>query len=170
MKLIILNGSPCSGKSTIIKHIMKKEEHLFYLSYDALKRSFSQYEFGKFHDDVYHVVLAVAEAVFKMKYDVICDTALYKITKDKIINLAKEHEYKVLEVNLETEWDVLLDRYKARVAKNLANTDTKIANISPERFKELFDTYNNEKNNNAISFHTDIGDGREVAEKIMKLS
>ena len=170
MKLIILNGSPCSGKSTIIKHIMQREEHLFYLSYDALKRSFSQYEFGKFHDDVYHVVLAVAEAVFKMKYDVVCDTALYKITKDKIIDLAKEHEYKIIEVNLETEWDVLVERYKMRVAKNLANTEKKIANITPERFKELYDIYNNEKSADAVVFHTDVGDGRDVAEKVMQLS
>lgn len=170
MKLIILNGSPCSGKSTIINHIMKQEDHLFYLSYDALKRSFSQYEFGKFHDDVYHVVLAVAEAVFKMNYDVVCDTALYKITKDKIINLAKEYEYKVLEVNLETQWDVLVERYKTRVTKNLTNTEKKIANISPERFKELYDIYNNEKNTEALVFNTDLGDGKDVAEKIMQLS
>jgi len=37
MKFILLNGSSCSGKSTIIRNMMKEKDHFFQLSYDSLK-------------------------------------------------------------------------------------------------------------------------------------
>lgn len=41
MKLILVNGSTCAGKSTLVKAVLKQRERLYYLSYDALKWGFS---------------------------------------------------------------------------------------------------------------------------------
>ena len=169
MKLLILNGSSNSGKSTIVKNIMKQKEHLFHLSYDALKWSFSKYQSEKYYEDVQKIVLAVAEAVFKMKYNVISDSALYKVSRMKLIDLATKYGYKILEVNLEADYKVLSKRFDDRVASALANPERRIANLSKERFKELCDIFNSEKNPSAVTFRTDTQSIAEVTKGVMKL-
>ena len=169
MKLLVLNGSSSSGKSTIIKNIMKRKEHIFHLSYDALKWSFSKYQSEKYYEDVQKLVLAVAEAVFKMKYDVISDSTLYKTSRMKLIDLATQYGYEILEINLEADYEVLSKRFDARVASALANPEKRVANFSKERFKELFDIFHREKSPSAMTFRTDIQSTEEISEGIMKL-
>jgi len=171
MKLIILNGASCSGKSTIVKNIMKERDNLFYLHYDSLKWSFSKYTSGKYYQDISKIVLSVADTVFDMGYDVISDSSLYKESRDKLISLANKYDYQIIEINLEAEKDVLLKRFDERVKSALAipEKDRRIANTSVDRFKELIDIFNKEKNPSALTFKTDIQTIDEITESVMSL-
>ena len=46
--------------------------------------------------------------------------------------------------------------------------DRRISNLSEERFKELFDIFNKEKNPDAITFKADEETPEEIVEKIKK--
>ncbi len=169
MKLLILNGGSCSGKSSIIKYITKKRERLFHLSYDSLRWSFSDYTADKYYQDVQKIVLAVASAVFKMKYDVVSDSGLYNKSRKELINLATLAGYQILEVNLEANHEVLIKRFDERVASALATPERRISNLSKDRFQELLDIFEREKNPQAISIRTDNQSIEDAAESILKL-
>ena len=171
MKLIILNGSSCSGKSTIIKNVMREKDNFFHLHYDSLKWSFSKYSKEKHYKDVQKIVLAVAETVFKMRYDVISDSSLTRIFREKLISLANKNDYKILEINLEADYKVLLKRFNERVASALLvpEKDRRISNLSVDRFKELFNIFNQEKSSSAKTFRTDTQSIENVSEKVIEL-
>lgn len=169
MKLLILSGSSCSGKSSVIKYIMGKREHLFHLSYDALKWSFSGYNPNRHYQDVQKIVLAVASTVFKMEYDVVSDSTLYNKSRKELIDLAVFAGYQILEVNLEASPEVLTKRFDERVAGALATPERKISNLSKDRFQELLGIFEKEKNSQAIPIRTDNQSIEDVAESILKL-
>ena len=169
MKLLILNGGSCSGKSSVIKYIMKKRENLFHLGYDSLKWSFSNYTPDKYYKDVQKIVLAVASTVFKMNYDVISDSTLYNSSRKELINLGTLVGYQILEVNLEASHEVLIKRFDERVVSALATPERIISNLSKDRFQELLDIFEREKNPQAISIRTDSQSIEDVAESIIKL-
>src|SRR3989344_3203586 len=170
MKLVISNGSSCSGKSTIVDIIMQKKEHYFHLSYDRLKRLFSKYSPSEQYEDVRRIVFAVADEIFKMGYDVINDSALYQASRMRLINLAKKYNYEIMEINLEADYEILCQRFDERVASALSSpSGVKPTNLSKERFKELVEIYNKEKNPSAITFRTDTQSIENVANSVMKL-
>ncbi len=165
----MLNGSSTSGKTTIIKNIIKEKKHYFRISYDSHKWSFSQYQPDKHRLDIQKVMLAVAEAVFKMKYNIISDATLYKKFRKKLITLAKKHKYEILEINLEADYEVLAKRFDERVENAKLNPEKRISNTSKDRFKELHDIFHKEKNPSAITLRTDIKTEKEILENIFKL-
>ncbi len=171
MKLLILNGSSCSGKSTIVKNIMQQEEHLFHLSYDSLKWLFSKYSHEEQFKNVREVLIAVAVAIFKQQYNVICDSALYKEQRNKLIDLAKGKGYDVIEINLEADYNVLSKRFDERVEQALETPvhERKISNLSKDRFNQLHNIFHSEKNSQAITFKTDIQSIEEISQEIIKL-
>ncbi|MFA6514901.1 MAG: zeta toxin family protein [Candidatus Paceibacterota bacterium] len=171
MKIIILNGSSCSGKSSVIKILMKNNENLFHLSYDYLKWSFSKYKSDKYYKDVQKIVLAVAKETFSMKYNIISDSSLTREFRQKLIDLAKQENYEVVEINLEADFEVLLKRFNERVesALKVPKEDRKISNLSVDRFKELYEIFNKEKNLKAIAFRTDLESSEDIAEKISRM-
>ena len=63
MKLIYLNGTSCTGKSTTIAEIMKQRE-VYHLSYDKLKWGFAGYTAIKHQTLTNELLLAVAERIF----------------------------------------------------------------------------------------------------------
>lgn len=148
---------------------MKEKDHFFHLHYDSLKWSFSQYSNEKHYKDVQKIVLAVALAVFNMDYNVISDSSLTKEFREKLINLAKQKDYEIIEINLEADYEILLDRFRERVASALKNPERRISNLSEDRFKELFDIFTSEKNPSAISFRTDTQTIDQVSESVMNL-
>ena len=171
MKLIIFNGSSCSGKSSVIKNIMTEKDNYFHLNHDSIKWLFSKYESNRYYKDVHKVLLAIAVAVFEMKYNVLLDCSFYKSSRQEFIDLGKKYDYEILEINLEADYEVLLKRFNERVERALSVPvkDRRIANTSADRFKELFDIYNSEKNSSAITFKTDTETIEEVTGRVMKL-
>ena len=163
MKLVILNGASCSGKSTVIEKLMNHKERYFHLSYDALKWQFSQYASGKYYEDLHKLRLAMLRALCELKYNVITE-AVHEVSRQKHIDIAAEYGYEIVEINLEADYETLLKRRGERIAARDRKED-----FSQERFDALFNAYQSEKNNQAITFKTDTQSAEEIAESILKL-
>jgi predicted kinase len=169
MKFIMLNGSSCSGKSTLVQKILENKENYYQLSYDSLKWSFSQYKPNTHFNDVRKLVRAVAESICEMKYNIVCDSALHQETRDALLRIPKEHGYEIIEINLEADYEILAQRFDERVDAALAKQSKRISNTSKERFKEIYDIYQSEKNPSAITFRTDTETIESVTEKVLML-
>lgn len=168
MKIIILNGASCSGKSTIIKEIMKKK-NLFHLSYDSLKWSFADYKPEKHRKKVKKIFLAVANCVLKMKYNIVSDSNMNKNERVRLIRLAQKMKYEIIEINLETDLKELLKRFNKRVTEHSKNPDRKLSNKSKKRFVEIYNIFNKDKNKKATTFYTDKQGINEISKNILKL-
>jgi predicted kinase len=168
MKLLLLNGSSCSGKSTIIRNIMKQKDHLFCLSYDKVKWSFANYNSAEHYQAVHKILLATANVVFKEGYDVIC-SALYASARQEFIDLAQAAGYEIMEINLAASFEVLCQRFAERVESAAKSPNSTISNTSLDRFKELFDIFNQEKNPDALTFNTETQSAEEITAAILKL-
>lgn len=169
MKLILINGSTCAGKSTLVKAVLKRREHLYHLSFDTLKWSFSQYDRVAHGPDVLTVMFAIAETVLSLRYDIICDSILIREDRDHLIAFAKEHDYEVVEINIEAAYDALLKRFDERVARAQANPEIRITNFSRERFQELYELYEAHKNTAVPTIRTDQQSVEENIEAVLKL-
>jgi predicted kinase len=169
MKFVMLNGHSCSGKSTVVKRIIAEKDQYYQLSYDSLKWLFSKYSREAHSRDVQKLVQAVAESVCAMRYNIICDSALHKETRDLLLEIPRRHEYEIIEINLEADYEILARRFDVRIADALRNPERKISNLSKDRFNELYRTYEEEKNPNVIIIRTDMHSIDEVANKVLAL-
>ena len=169
MKFISINGSTCSGKSSVIKSVMKQRDRLFHLSYDTVKWSFSHYTPAEQFQDAQTVLFAMAQEVFKMGYDVISESGLHREWREQLFAAARAHGYEVVEVNIECPYDALAQRFDERVARALATPDARIANTSKDRFTELHDIFQREKNPAALAFQSDEQSAEEIAASVLKL-
>lgn len=171
MQLIQINGCSCSGKSTTVKGILKERGGIFHLSQDTLKWSFSDYakEKDKYRGDVDAITLKVADYIFSRKYPVLCDSSLWREQREKLISLAKDYGYEILEINIEAEYPILQARFEQRVEDALAQQSTRISNRSLDRFKVLYEIYNAEKNSNAIVYRSDLMTPEEIISSVLVL-
>lgn len=171
MKFISINGSSCAGKSTVVKNVLKQRDHLFHLSYDSVKWLFSKYspKEESMVKDLHRMMLSMAETAFEMKYDVISETGLHREWRETIFAAARAHGYEVVEVTLECEYEILAQRFDERVADALAHPEKRISNTSKDRFREIFDIFQKNKNVEALTFRTDTQSLEEISESILKL-
>ena len=158
MKFIMLNGHSCGGKSTIVKRLMAERGRLYQLSYNSQKWLFSKYSHATHHEDVLTLLLAIAESVCGVKYDIISDGGLFRETREKLFDIARRHGHEITEINLEASFEVLEKRFADRLESTKVDPTRKISNTSKDRFKELYDIYEAEKNPSAITLHTDEQD------------
>lgn len=168
-KFIILNGPSCSGKSAILKKVLTEKENLFHLSYDTVKWMFPHYSPPKHAEEVRAVLLAIAGTVCGLDYDIVCDSALLRSWREKLADFASTHGYDLVEINLEADYPILEKRFEGRLEEAERDPEKKHSNLSRERFKELFDTYEREKNPSAITFRTDVQAIGEIADRIAEL-
>lgn len=169
MKFILLNGPSCAGKSTVARQVIDSRAHLFYLSYDTLKWSFSLYSHLVHGKDIHVLMNTVAETISAMGYDIICDSGLHKGGREALFEIPKKYGYEIVEVNIEADYDVLIRRFNERVLDARTNPRMKISNTSPVRFRELFDTYHKEKNQNAVTLRSDTQTAEEIAHVVLGL-
>lgn len=166
MKFIMINGPSCVGKSTTVNRILEEREHFYKLSYDDQKWRFSKYDRDTHFEDVQKVIRALANTVAEMGYDIVCDSALYRKNREALFEIVKGYGYEIVEINLEADYDLIAARFDERVANAIANKSKTISNTSKKRFRELFDIYNTEKNNGALTLRTDQLSPEEIVEKI----
>jgi predicted kinase len=169
MKFVMVNGASCSGKSTIVKKLLSEKARYYKVSYDALKWGFSQYKPDEHFEDVRALVRALVGAVCDLKYNIICDSGLYKDSREKMFEIAIQHGYEIIEVNLDADYSVLAERFEQRLIDSVARPEIKMSNKSKERHRELFDIYEAEKNTKAVSFRTDKLNVDEISTDILNL-
>jgi cytidylate kinase len=103
-----------------------------------------------------------------MGYHILCDSALYRKNRETLFDIVNKNGYEIIEINLEAEYQVLLKRFDERVTNALANKSKTISNTSKDRFKELYDIYEGEKNPNAVVLRTDKLGPEEIASKVFE--
>jgi predicted kinase len=164
MKFIMLNGPSCAGKSTVIKRIMAEEDHFYQLSSDYQKWMFSKFDRSIHFEDV----RSLAENVCKLGYNIICDSALHRENREMLLSVARTHGYTIVEINLDAPYEALEPRFLERVVDAKAKGSTRITNTSVERFKELYDIYQEGKNPAAIPIRADQNTADEVYKKVLE--
>lgn len=156
-KIVLINGSSCSGKSTLIKVIIKENKGLYHLSFDRIKWGFSDYKENRDHyiPIIDTLFLEDACTIFSFGYTIVTDSVLRKHEREKLIHIAEEYWYKVTELNIEAEYSILKQRFFDRVERAKLDPTMKISNTSLDRWQELYDIYQKEKNPKATIYQSD---------------
>lgn len=165
----MINGPSCAGKSTVVNKIMDIKDRYYKLSYDAQKWLFSKYDRNIHFEDVRTIQRSLAETVCELKYNIVCESALYRENRGKLLDIPRSHGYEIVEINLDADYEILVVRFNERVADALTKQSKTISNTSKERFRELCEIYESEKNPLAISIRTDSNTPEEVLEGVLKL-
>ncbi len=152
----------------IVRELLKIKENAFYLSYDNVKRNFSQYSPHNDKEKVFELLFYAASFIFTKNYDVVTDSLIWKDEREKIISLAHEAGYEIVEINLEADEFIFRKRFEERLVRS-ATSAVKPTNLSVNRWKELFDIYNADKNKQAFTFHTDVLSEEELVKKVFEL-
>ena len=123
-KMIVIDGLPGSGKSTIIHSILKKDENSFYTpDSDDIKAMFKEvYQNGEGADLVHrassnilkHEILPRA---FKQGKNLIYQTTGGSINVNNVILQAKNHGYEIDYIHISTPKDISVERSISRFEK-----------------------------------------------------
>ncbi len=117
MKLILINGPPGVGKSTVAEKLHKAKPLSYLLEIDALRRNIAYYrehaqESGKLS---YDISTAIVEACFNAGSDVIIDKAISDIeVVDSFFQVAKKYNTNTYEFILNASKESVIRRAKNR--------------------------------------------------------
>ena len=166
-KFIIINGTFCGGKSTAIQSFAIQKK-FFLISFDGLKKFFSQYDRKINRGYVESLMLVLLRDSIKFNMDVVCEGVLIQDLRMKIIKEAKNLGYQVFEFNIEADIEITLERFRKRKSekkeKDIYNLEE---NSSEVRFIEKFKYYQNTKNPKATTFNSSKMSAEQIASKII---
>ncbi len=168
--ILIVYGSSCAGKSTIVDTLMKMVPEMFHLKKDALKWSISQYKSMMYNDMLHDMTYDLAQRAVKEGLSIIMEgtpkveSELWRSYK----KLADENGMVFYEVNMEADLEVLKKRFQERV-DTMQTSGKKLANTSMEHFLVLYDLYVKHKHQNIPTFYSDKQSIEEITEKILEI-
>ena len=118
MKLIILNGPPGVGKSTIAKRLHAEMPMSLLIEGDEWRRQISQWQEHReaSHDLVYAIKVAATDVALKMGSNVIVEKAIFgnDAAIDALIASARAHNADAYEFILNADKETILARADAR--------------------------------------------------------
>ncbi len=177
--LLVLNGPPTAGKTSVAQELFQSDERIFLASRDLLKRMISHYR----NDDLqtvalsYHLTLDLAEDALARNYSVVVDQGFFsqnggeKLGRElleRASSIAKTHQVKFFLVNIEAPDDILLERFRSRVRK--ANEEkTPISLTDEDEFKKRISFYKKYKHYADATFRSDVLSPKEIANEIVAL-
>ncbi|MBU0750198.1 ATP-binding protein [Patescibacteria group bacterium] len=135
MKLIILNGPPGVGKSTIASRLHQELTSSVLINIDELRRTISNYREHREESSrrSYELTADAVVEGFQSGHDVIIDKAIsYTDTLDNLVEIGRRHAADVYEVLLFADKDV--------VERRAANRGFKEGGLlTPEKVSELWE-------------------------------
>jgi predicted ABC-type ATPase len=169
-KIILINGPFASGKSSVIKELVTKKP-VFIISFDTLKKFFSQYDRNIHRDHVVNMMIALEKEAALAEQTILCEGILLEEVRARIREEAINLGYEVKEYNIEAVLETTLKRFRERkeqLASSIAFVAHPEENNSEERFIERFNYYQETKNKVAMTFSSDSMSPDEIAGQIIK--
>jgi predicted kinase len=165
--ILAIHGPMCSGKSTITKIFMQRE-NMYRGSYDAQKWQISNYtpdkpnhrEIGK------KLMLSSVATAVENGLSVILDGGLMEY-QSEYKKIAERFGYHYVSINIESPVEVLLQRFLDRVANAQHDGNKKISVTTIKGFEDRYNWYTNgNKDLEAPTFNSSILSPQEIVEKI----
>lgn len=166
--VIHLAGRSCSGKSTVAELISTRLPGIFTVDYDHIKWQLSGYDRDEHRGDI--------EAIGAKMYEAACERGLPVLLKlfshnqatyDLLRQIAALHGYKFIPIFLTAPDEVLLTRFRKRVAE-AKTSGARISNTDENLFKSWL-TIPYFQSSEAQVFDTTKMDVKSIAEKIIKM-
>jgi predicted kinase len=160
---LIINGPSCGGKSAVADALHDKYEGIFNAKSDRIKWLISDYNSSKHRGVVHEIVLEALKVALKNGLSVIKEGAIWK--PEELIGIAEDYKAPLFIVNVSAPEDVLEKRFQERVEKK--KLGAQIANVDPERFRELNKMYLDSKMETPLEFDSSTQAASEMVEKII---
>ncbi len=164
--LLIIIGHSCSGKSTLIKELQKSLTGSYHIGYDKVKWWIAGYNRGRDIELTKRLLSGFLWVILEARIPCITDAHIR--TEEEYHSLcdrAESYGYRVFTVRLDCPEDILLERFRERVARSqkenipISLTDE---TVFLENMKRSF--YFPE---DAMVYDTSESSTQEIAEKII---
>lgn len=163
---LLVNGPSCAGKSTLVKSIMLQKEDYFHLCYDNIKWLFSKYHSYKYTNSIKSVLFSILKVICKKNHNIICDSVINQKDREKVIQIVEKYNYKIISINLEAPLKILNERFEE---ERQINIERKRLGTTHERFQEIYNLYQKEKDKKAKTFNTGKINAENLAKKVFKI-
>ena len=165
--ILVLNGPMCAGKSTVTKILMERE-NIFRGSFDAIKWLIGNYSAdNEFYRKVAkEIVFSAVSTAVQSGLSVVIDGGFADF-REKFKNLAEQHGYKYLSINMEAPLDVLENRFLERVEYSKKVDSNKISIKTLEGFHLRYQWYlNKNKDIDGILFDSHALSPNQIIKEI----
>lgn len=169
--ILVIYGPQCSGKSTVVKLIMEKYPEVFHASLDKIKWLISDYTAEKYSDKgtVGRLNLALARQAAAEGFSLVAEgNSRFVEEIGSYAEIADKHKIRLIRVNIEAPYGVLLDRFNLRV-ESAKVQKTKISVTDEQGMKERYDRYQKNKDAQIPTFDSSKMSPSEILTEIEKL-
>jgi predicted kinase len=170
-KLILIFGSMCSGKSTLIKLFQKDEPKFFHASMDNIKWFISDYSTEKYAKlgSVNKILFAMNKQAIIEGFSLIVEGGVGLIKNLKYYEeLAEKNNMFLIKINMEAPYSLLLKRFTTRV-ENARKKLIKVSITDENIFLSRFNTFNKYKDKNLPSINSSQLDKEEMLFKLKNI-
>lgn len=168
--LLILNGPMCTGKSTVTKLFLQKE-NVFRASSDRIKWLISNYSADNQHHRTIakKIAFSTIESAMDCGLSVVVDGGLGEY-KDKYKELAAKYNFVYVSVNIESPLEVLEKRFLERVESAKRDENKIISVTTLDGFHSRYNWYlEQNKDNEAITLDSNKLTAEEIVLSIERL-
>ncbi len=163
--ILIINGPSCGGKSSVSDILTERYGNIFNAKNDNMKWLISDYEPSIHKVAVQKIVLAAARAALSHNLSILKEGAFWS-EPESYVTLATEVGVPLIIANVEAPWGVLLSRFEKRIEAKKQGVK-KIANVDPNKFKNIYDAYIDTKVSTELNFDSSIQTPEEIADTIV---
>ena len=136
--IISFVGVPCAGKSTAAKHLAEKLPDIYFVSYDKQKWLLSGFDRHKHYGLVKQITFGLFEMVCQSGTPIQLEYFRTEEEYQKCVETANKYGYKLICVELTAPREVLLERFRERVADSKI-TGNQISITTEDLFIENID-------------------------------
>jgi len=169
--ILVLHGPPDAGQSWVAGALLQGKANRFHVSTNKIKFLISDYSAETTDREALNrIIFAAGEAARREGLSLVVDgsLAIQRSWWSSYAVLAEETGAKFVQVNLEADREILLDRFKRRVANSRAK-GVKISISEETDFQKRYDEYLSLKDGGLPTFDSHRETTDKIAEHIGQL-